>query len=234
MAVSPSPSKKSKLLLAHRKPQQAKKQLTFHYAIMKTMNQYINRTSTSSQSKKVVRDMLMGSVMRKYKLINHVASALHLSPRRERKTKKLVNPIANVRDGVRRFFERDDVSRITTGVKQTLTLNKVKKQKRLLTDSLQNLHYKYNAELQGHVSYSLFCRLRPFYVVPASEVDRSTCLCRTHENIQFLANSLLKAKLLETTDIESLISDMVSDMVYIIKDIYIMNVQHADTRTLSF
>ena len=32
------------------------------------------------------------------------------------------------------------------------------------------------------MSYSLFCRLRPFYIVPPTNKDRETCLCHLHEN----------------------------------------------------
>lgn len=37
------------------------------------------------------------------------------------------------------FFERDENSRMTPGIKQTITVRKMKKQKRLLTASLQEL-----------------------------------------------------------------------------------------------
>ena len=41
---------------------------------------------------------------------------------------------------IRDFFERDDVSRLTAGVKQTITRLKVKKQKRIMNDSMKNLY----------------------------------------------------------------------------------------------
>lgn len=58
---------------------------------------------------------------------------------------------------VRQFFLRDDVSRLTTGRKNTITVQKVKKQRRLLCDLLQNLHVKFVAEY-GDISYAFFCR----------------------------------------------------------------------------
>lgn len=45
---------------------------------------------------------------------------------------------------VRSFFERDNVSRITTGRKQTKTKHKMKKQKRFLGDTLQNVPQQSN------------------------------------------------------------------------------------------
>ena len=47
---------------------------------------------------------------------------------------------------VRDFFERDDVSRLTAGVKQTITRLKVKKQKRIMNDSMKNLYKKFIEE----------------------------------------------------------------------------------------
>lgn len=89
------------------------------------------------------------------------------------------------------FFERDDNSRLTTGKKQTVTKFKVRKQKRLLCDSMQNLHEKFCAEYPSSViSYVTFTRHRPFWIVQATNKDRDTCLCKKHENIQLCADKL--------------------------------------------
>lgn len=42
----------------------------------------------------------------------------------------------------------------------------------------------------------MFCRMRPFWVVPAAERDRHTCLCKTHENIQLIINKLVELHIL--------------------------------------
>ena len=78
-----------------------------------------------------------------------------------------------VKDRIKAFLERDDNSRITTGKKDTITRNGIKQQRRVLCDTMLNLHMKYHAEypLSG-VSYSLFCKLRPFYVVRPKDKDR--------------------------------------------------------------
>ena len=44
------------------------------------------------------------------------------------------------------FFTRGDNSRLTAGKKQTVTKNKAKEQKRLLLDTVSNLHEKFCAE----------------------------------------------------------------------------------------
>ena len=46
------------------------------------------------------------------------------------------------RPGVLEFFERDDNSRIITSKKDTITRKSIKKQRRLLLNTLQNFVYK--------------------------------------------------------------------------------------------
>lgn len=59
---------------------------------------------------------------------------------------------------VKTFFTSDDVSRMTTGKKQTITKNKIKMQKRFLLDMMKNLHRKFLAENNtSHISYASFC-----------------------------------------------------------------------------
>jgi len=102
------------------------------------------------------------------------------------------------------LFNRDDVSRITTARKQTITRNKVKMQKRFLVDTMRNLHRKFLSENNVRISYPSFCRLRPFWVVHPSLSDRETCQCKLHENLSFLAEKLYQLKLIETSDLERL------------------------------
>ena len=101
------------------------------------------------------------------------------------------------------FYNRDDVSRMTAGKKETITRNKQKRQKRLLTDTLINMHLKFKSEL-AKVSYSLFCRVRPFYVVPPTERDRETCTCKVHDNLQFVVDKLQNSKILPRLNVDSL------------------------------
>lgn len=66
-----------------------------------------------------------------------------------------------------------------------------------MLDSLQNLHAKYQAEdPQGHMSYALFCRLRPFNVVHPRARDKQTCLCQKCENGELMVEKLIQHKVL--------------------------------------
>ncbi|KAK0167717.1 hypothetical protein PV327_001589 [Microctonus hyperodae] len=63
------------------------------------------------------------------------------------------------------FFEKDCNSRLYPGKKDSVTRNKIEKQKRLLLNSMKNLHTKFMETENAVLSYAMFCRLRPFWVV---------------------------------------------------------------------
>ncbi|KAJ4944117.1 hypothetical protein JOQ06_012662, partial [Pogonophryne albipinna] len=62
------------------------------------------------------------------------------------------------------FLTRDENSRLLAGKKDTITKNKVKKQRRVLTKPLTELHALYNSEMKKSLSlsYRHFARRRPF------------------------------------------------------------------------
>lgn len=109
---------------------------------------------------------------------------------------------------VRAFYSRDDVSRITTGKRQTLTQKKNKKQKWFLLDTIKNIHTKFLAEEQSSISYSLFCKLRPFWVVHPTLSDRDTCMCKMHENLGFLVQKLHYLKVISTLNLDDLVKEI--------------------------
>nr|CAI5839648.1 unnamed protein product [Callosobruchus analis] len=109
----------------------------------------------------------------------------------KRKEKQFDRIWTEVRRRVRKFYENDDSSRICPGKKETITFKKVKKHKIYLNYSLKELHTKFCSTYpQTKISYSFFCRMRPFWVVPLNVKDRDTCLCETHVNFQFLVSKL--------------------------------------------
>lgn len=101
----------------------------------------------------------------------------------DQKTKELVES----------FYLRDDNSRIKTGKKETVTKNKIKMRKRLLLDSIINLHEKFGSEYpEENIGYATFTRLRPFWVRIPMAKDRDTCLCKKHENAQLQNDKLFQ------------------------------------------
>lgn len=64
---------------------------------------------------------------------------------------------------VSQFLAKDESSRLTAGKKETITRKKIKKQKRLLNDTLKNLFKKFIMEypMYKNMSYSLFSSFVP-------------------------------------------------------------------------
>lgn len=83
-----------------------------------------------------------------------------------------------IQDKVINVYQRDDNSKLTAGLKETITRNKIEMQKRLLTETVEDVHKKFQQENKDIiVSYTSFYRLRPFWVVPPRESDRDNmCL----------------------------------------------------------
>ena len=124
--------------------------------------------------------------------------------------KQQSNVITNTDDlTVAQFLERDDNSRATTGKRDRKTKKQLKMQKRLLSDSLKNLHLKFKAENPNiKISYSEFCKRKPFWVVHPSVRDRETCLCKICENAQFMADRLYQQSVVKTSKVADLMLSM--------------------------
>ena len=58
------------------------------------------------------------------------------------------------------------------------------------------------------MSYSLFCRLRPFWILFPKASDRSTCLCKTHENLLYKIEKLHQLKVTDTTNVTFLANEI--------------------------
>lgn len=61
-----------------------------------------------------------------------------------------------------------------------------------------------NMSEHQQVSYAFFCRVRPFWVVPPTDRDRETCQCKTHENLQFMADKLFRLGISKSRNIEEM------------------------------
>ncbi|KAL7392517.1 hypothetical protein ABVT39_025857 [Epinephelus coioides] len=174
-------------------------------------NKYKN--TKKEREKQIIAKTTIGKIIRKYSLQRAAQVTPGFSKKRCQRPdgglitfeRKLSNRLpAECKEKVKTFFLRDDVSRMITGKKQTVTQKKNKKQKRLLTDTMKNLHQKVLSENEHQVSYSCFCTLRPFWVVVPTEADRKTCQCSTHENLEFMANTLYSQGLTASKNLEEM------------------------------
>ncbi|ROL54677.1 hypothetical protein DPX16_0394 [Anabarilius grahami] len=93
--------------------------------------------------------VVTGNIVKKYKLQKYALTAFGYSKKRTTypvdltyRGRKCVSR-TEIKKKVTSFFLRDDVSRMTTGRKQTVTRLKTKMQKRLLTSTMRNLHRRF-------------------------------------------------------------------------------------------
>ncbi|XP_061564752.1 zinc finger protein 275-like [Cololabis saira] len=187
-----------------------KRALLFNQSIIENIRTKYG-TAKTNRDKQLITKVLSGNILRKYKLQKYARESFGYSKKRDPYTEDLTyhaRRCSRLRSEIMKtttsFFLRDDVSRMTTGRKQTVTRLKKKMQKRLLTNTMKNLHRKFLSEHIGDVSYTTFCRLRPFWVVTPSSSDHDTCLCKRHENLQFMANALQSQGLLSSRNIEEM------------------------------
>lgn len=203
-----------------------KRTLTFHFALLGDLKaKYI--ANKKERVKQVYGRLFTGKLVRKYKLQQHCQHSLGFSYRRWKKAGQSLDyernqnsASANRKKTVKQFFLRDDISRLTTGKRNTVTVRKMKKQRRLLCDSLLNLHRKFLAENQEKISYAFFCRQRPFWVMAPTDSDRETCQCKTHENIQFMADKLFCLGLATCKNIEEMSDATVCDAMSRLKKMF--------------
>lgn len=162
--------------------------LLVHNVLISTLKQSYKKSNISD--KRSFSGMICAQkLVKRYRLEALTSRAIGLADRKRlvweklEKVKKHKNQIVN-------SFIRDDVSRNTAGTKETLTRKKVKKQKRFLNASMKILYKKFLREHNANISFTTFIRYRPFWVLKQTDVQRDTCLCRKHENIEFKAKQI--------------------------------------------
>jgi len=175
--ASDSPATKATTLLRSGNMTKVRKELTFTYALQANFKKGAKRM----KEKKSVASVVAGPILRKYRMLNKLKKDLRLyaKPQSRKKKKRL-----SVADKVTQFFLEDANSSPTSGKRETKTLKKEKKQRRYLCGTMLNLYAKFKAEHpREKISYTVFTRLRPFYVLPPSVDERDTVRCKLHHNM---------------------------------------------------
>ena len=129
--------------------------------------------SARKGQKSKLSELLSGSVLAKCRLRSAFNDKMGIRVARRRKKEKMC--LTNrVRKTVAGFYLRPDNSKRLAGVKKTKTFRKHKRQKRVLKDTIKNLHVKFLAEANNvkQISLSLFSKLRPYWVTFPVESER--------------------------------------------------------------
>lgn len=200
-------------------PREVHRMLVFHHALVDNIRKKYASTK-HNKSRQIIAAVVSGRILKKYKLKKRFQDTLAISRKQQNHCE--ISIISNKmkyrslcfkqHDKVMSFWTRDDNSRLTAGKSQTITRGKIKKHKRFLNDTMKNLHRKFLLESPNNsVCYSLFCRMRPFWVVQPSIADRETCLCKVHENLCYLVEKLHSLRLIGSTDLEKMAESICCD-----------------------
>lgn len=144
--INDTPRTKTRKLLRNLSKKEVRKTLIFHNALIDQLrDSYQNKLKKSE--KRQMTSILSGSILRKYKLKTATMKACGIDIKRGKLKPRtcLSKRICKI---IQDYFERDDVSRIKTGIKQSVTKKSVKKQRRILKDTLKNLYHKFT---YGHI-----------------------------------------------------------------------------------
>ncbi len=188
------------------------------------MEEEIRAATAATKSKrehKTIARIVSGKICKTYRMMSTLSKATKLSRtillKRKALCRRIVLPekqrirciVSGIKEKVLAFYNDDTNSRTTTGKKETKTRNKRKEQKRLLCDTLENLHKKFlDDNPTCHLSYQSFCRIRPFWVVAPTEKDRETCACITHENFRLKIEPLVKKGVFQSRNVSSYLEDV--------------------------
>nr|XP_049701306.1 uncharacterized protein LOC126055567 [Helicoverpa armigera] len=112
---------------------------------------------------------------------------------------------------VHQFYNDDANSSISASKKEFVTKNKLKMQKRYLNAPLNTLYQKFISQVGKKISYSTFCKLRPFWTVFPKPTNRDTCLCSRHLNMELLLQGLHRACIVNVRTCEQLLSKLCCD-----------------------
>lgn len=196
-----SPTKKVEELMKNN-PKDIKRNLLLGEVIARQVKDNF-KEKKSIKEKHAVIGAISGPLMRKYKF-QHVVSSFSSRMSRDVKTKDVKlkgQKNFRLKSCIKEFLETDESSRILPGKKDTITKQKCKKQKRVLNGSLFNLHLKFKKKYPQYknLSYSTFCRYRPFWILIPNAKSRETCLCILHENMTLIVGKLRLLNVINTS-----------------------------------
>lgn len=125
-----------------------------------------NESLTNPKEKQILSKVIAGKIIKKYRLGKYAHQEFGFSQKMIRANQKRPsfleyhrkqqsNVITNADEiTLAHFLERDDNSRATTGKRDTITRKQLKIQKRLLSDSLKNLHLKFKASKSPTLNFA--------------------------------------------------------------------------------
>lgn len=166
----------------------ARKELLFSNVLVEDMKVGI-RENARKPNKLGKQHMLSAKIIRTYKFSSKLGHALGVTRKLVRRYMTRNNKAQakaksnHLRSKVTEFLLREDNCTILPGKKDVKKVGDQSEQKRVLSDYLHNLHFKFKLENPDiKISLTTFCSLRPKHVLTANFCSRATCLCSRHQN----------------------------------------------------
>lgn len=117
-------------------PKAVRKCLLFHIAFSKDFSDGYRKANAEKEKQLIAKICSGRKIEQMYRLRIYEDTLTFKWKRNTRTADEIMN-------FVKQFFQQDDVSRLTTGKKQTKIRCKLKKQKRFLIDTMINAHRKF-------------------------------------------------------------------------------------------
>ncbi|CAH0553686.1 unnamed protein product [Brassicogethes aeneus] len=195
-------TKVNKLIKGVSVPLEVKKKLLFNEVLISQISENYKEVKDKSNRQKF-REVLLGKDVRKYRCLGQLNFMTYKVKRSRNADKaKGIKKIKLIKGDITSFIEKDEYSRLCPGKKDTITRNGVKKQKRLLNKSLLMIYNEFRQSVNYFISYSTFCKLRPFWVLHPKINRRDTCLCTVCENGELLVRKLKLLSIIEENCLE--------------------------------
>lgn len=184
-----------------------KKKLLFGEVISTQIRENFRKLHGSKQKRKFI-EHISGPIVRKYGFKKFVGSlsSCNIIFGKSKNERLKQRYFVNVQRQVISFLSKDENSRLCPGKRDTITYKKNKMQKRYLNDTLSHIYAKFKIEYPNlNLSYSTFCKMRPFWIVQPVIKARDTCLCLQHTNMSLLISKLNYLKIIDEKTPEILV-----------------------------
>ena len=136
---------------------------------------------TTSEKRAVIKLPVIKSIRAATRLAKTCKVSLSSLNYKEQRRRKIANVM--IRQTVKKFYYRDDVSSCLPGKKDYVKVGKINKQKRVMNDTLGNLHAKFRIENPTvsiscatfkrlrHPKMELYVKRHPVFAVNASQIN---------------------------------------------------------------
>ncbi|XP_045489803.1 trichohyalin-like [Pieris rapae] len=190
-------------------PDLVKKKLLFGEALSKDLKTSYDDLGKKHENKKKYYNMLKLKSLHKYKLLHAAKPFFKHDTSKRQKPRKISAKMLKVKDDVIKFLEKDENTRMCPGKKDYLKSKEGKtQQKRVLYDTLYNLHQKFLGTVNYKISLATFCKFRPFWITWQNVNERNTCKCVKHANIELMISKLHEVKALKFSSVTAALASV--------------------------